>query len=94
MIKRRIRYTEIEVSDVTDSDSCGSDDEAILNKYCPIASKNKPAYVQYVDILSYSTLLFFVSIILYYLTNYDIFLALASLGLIGNVLSLGMLHFW
>ncbi|KAK9174121.1 Armadillo-like helical containing protein [Cryptosporidium meleagridis] len=65
MIKRRIRYTEIEVSDVTDSDSCGSDDEAILNKYCPIASKNKPAYVQYVDILSYSTLLFFVSIILY-----------------------------
>ncbi|KAH8581745.1 uncharacterized protein ELE39_001875 [Cryptosporidium sp. chipmunk genotype I] len=65
MIKRRIRYTEIEVSDVTDSDSCGSDDEAILDKYCPIASKNKPVYVQYVNILSYSTLLFFVSIILY-----------------------------
>lgn len=51
--------------DVTDSDSCGSDEDAILDKYCPIASKNRPVYVQYVDILSYSTLLFFVSVVLY-----------------------------
>ncbi|KAJ1608455.1 hypothetical protein OJ253_1941 [Cryptosporidium canis] len=93
-MKRRIKYTEIEVSDVTDSDSCGSDEEAILDKYCPIASKNRPVYVQYVDILSYSTLLFVVSVILFYSTDYGIFLALASLGLIGNVVSLGMLHFW
>ncbi|OII71891.1 uncharacterized protein cubi_00699 [Cryptosporidium ubiquitum] len=69
MIKRRIKYTEIEVSDLSDSDSCGSDDEAILDKYCPIASKNKPVYVQYVDILSYSTLLFFASILLYVSLN-------------------------
>ncbi|KAF7458032.1 putative integral membrane protein [Cryptosporidium felis] len=94
MIKRRIRYSEIEVSDVTDSDSCGSDDEAIIDKYCPIASKGKPDYVKYVDILSYSALLFFVSVVLYYSTNHDIFLVLASFGLVGNVLSLGMLHFW
>ncbi|OII73502.1 hypothetical protein cand_003270 [Cryptosporidium andersoni] len=94
MLRKYRRYSNIESSDISESDNSDSDYEAIIAKYCPIVSKSKPTYVKYIDGLAASFALFIISVILYNIFELDIFLLLCTLGLIGNVTFLGLLNFW